>query len=117
MEGGSSWLLGVEGIQGRGEQTARVGARARGASWACENCDSAVLGEGKAQETLGWLPQGPCPHPHSHVETEALRGVESLLRFRAMALHLRLSPTPVNRDPPLSTRIEVKMDCLWSGPM
>ena len=58
----------------------------------CENCGSAVLGEGKAREDLGWEPLGPCPRPHSHVEMEALQGAETLLRFRPVALLLCLSP-------------------------
>ena len=56
---------------GAGGQATRVGARSREAWCICENCDSAVLGEGKAQEALGWVPLGHCPHPHSHVEMEA----------------------------------------------
>ena len=76
----------------------------------CGNCGSAVLGEGKAQEALGWVLLGPCPHPYSHVEMEALRGAETLLRFRPMALHLCLSPPPVNRNPSPGTRIEVRME-------
>lgn len=76
----------------------------------CGNCGSAVLGEGKAQEALGWVPLGPCPQPYSHVEMEALRGGETLLRFRLTALLLCLSPPPVNRDPSPGTRIEVRME-------
>ena len=48
-----------------------MGARSCGALWACENCISAVLGEGNAPEALGWVLPGPCPRPHSHMETEA----------------------------------------------
>ena len=56
---------------GAGGQATRVGARSREAWCICENCDSAVLGEGKAQEALEWIRLGPCPHPHIDVETEA----------------------------------------------
>ena len=76
----------------------------------CGNCGSAVLGEGKAQEALGWVLLGPCPHPYSHVEMEALRGAETLLRFRPTTLLLWLSMSPVNRDPSPGTRIEVRME-------
>ena len=76
----------------------------------CENCGSAVLGEGKAQEALGWVPLGPCPHPHSYVEMEVLQGAETLLKFMPTTLLLWLSMSPVNRDPSPGTRIEVRME-------
>lgn len=46
--------------------------------------------EGKAQNALGWVLPGPCPHPHSHVETEAPSEVLRIVRFRPMALILHL---------------------------
>ena len=76
----------------------------------CENCGSAVLGEGKAWESLGWVPLGPCPHPRSHVEMEVLQGAETLLRFMPTTLLLWLSTPPVNRDPSPGTRIEVRLE-------
>ena len=76
----------------------------------CENCGSAVLGEGKAWESLGWVPLGPCPHPRSHVEMEVLQGAQTLLRFMPTTLLLWLSTPPVNRDPSPGTRIEVRME-------
>lgn len=45
----------------------------------------------------------------------SLRGAETLLRFRPVVLLLHLQPPPVNRDPPLGTRKEVRMGWLWSG--
>lgn len=60
---GPQWLLGVEGIQGRGEQTARVGARARGASWACENCDSAMCLGRKGPGDPGLVASGTLSPP------------------------------------------------------
>ena len=72
FQGWKDGLHGYQGrIQGRGEQAVRAGARSREALWAGENGGSDVLREGKPQEALGWVPLGPCPHPHSHVETEA----------------------------------------------
>ena len=76
----------------------------------CENCGSAVLGEGKAQKALGWVPLGPCSYPHSYVEMEVLQGAETLLRFMPTTLLLWLSTPPVNRDPSPGTRIEVRLE-------
>ena len=81
----------VPGGESRGEgQAARAGARSLGASWACEHCGSAVLGAGKAQEALGWFlwdfPLSSEPHGNGG----SLRGAETLLRFRPVALLLCL---------------------------
>ena len=69
-----------------------------------------MLGEGKAQNALGWVLPGPCPHPHSHVETEAPSEVLRIVRFRPMALILRLHSPPENRDPLPGTRKEVGLE-------
>lgn len=48
----------------------------------------------------GLVASGTLSPPSQPCGNRGSASVESLLRFRAMALHLRLSPTPVNRDPP-----------------
>ena len=108
MEGWPSWLLGVNpGV--------RTGHQARNQITWC------LMGLGDLWLSCAQGRKGPeCPglgasgtlspslQPHGN--RSSLRGAETLLRFRPMALIVHLHSPTVNRDPPPDTRKEVRLE-------